>query len=589
MTDNGTNGSHLKNRDISSILEEWLFLTEDQGGALARCCEPGLTVDNWTLSRVKGALKGKKVILVFPYIGDREKDQFEVLGLARAAEPAALRVWRPVGLGDEQTPDLKALGARYSLAEMLWWDKPWEYDAPPAPPEKRLGWPCTDYGNAERMANRYGSVMRFCHPWKKWLVWSGQRWGIDDVGKVDVLAKQTIRRILDEAAAAFDTEERKMLAHWAVKCETAGRVTSLMKLVRTEFRIPILPCFLDPDPWLFNCPNGTVNLKTGKMKNHDRSDMITRMSPVEFDPAAECPLWETTINRIFNGDDDLIGFVQRLFGLCLTGDVSEQILPIFYGEGGNGKSTMLNALLDVMGPDYAIAAPPGLLFATKTDKHPTDKASLFGMRLVVDMESAESARLNEAVVKQLTGSDRISARRMREDFWTFLPTHKLIIGTNSQPAIQETKNAIWRRLKLVPFNVEIPEAEQDGGLPEKLRAEYPGILAWCSRGCVEWVQGGLKTPEVVKLATAEYRTEEDTLGRFLVDECLAAPSVRERANRLYQKYRTVSEAVGQFPLTQTAFTRAMKKRGHDTLRSNGTWILGITLHSHETSDSDATY
>lgn len=587
MTEPHRNGNgQLKHKDISSICEDWIFLVEDHAGVLARCCDPGLTVDLWSNA---GQIKDKKAILVFPHVGDHKKDQFEVLGIARAAKPALLRVWTPFGLGDEQTPDLKALGSRYSLAELLFWDKPWEYDAPPAPPEKRTGWPCTDYGNAERMASRYGAVIRFCHPWKKWLVWNGQRWGTDDVGKVDVLAKQTIRRILDEAAGAFDTEERKALASWAVKCETAGRVTSLMKLVRTEFKIPILPSFLDPDPWLFNCPNGTVNLKSGRMREHDRSDMITRMSPVEFDIEAECPLWESTIDRIFNSDEDLISFVQRLFGICLTGDVSEQILPIFFGEGGNGKSTILNALLDIMGPDYAIAAPPGLLFTTKGDKHPTDKASLFGMRLVVDMESAESARLNEAVVKQLTGSDRISARRMREDFWTFNPTHKLIIGTNNQPAIQETKNAIWRRLKLVPFTVEIPESEQDGSLPEKLRAEYPGILAWCSRGCVDWVQGGLRTPSVVKAATAEYRAEEDALGSFIEDECITDSSVRCRASQLYQRYRKGLEGFGMVNLTQTAFGRAMAKRGFEKHSSNGIWYLGIALRQKEESEEHASY
>jgi putative DNA primase/helicase len=350
-----------------------------------------------------------------------------------------------------------------------------------------------------------------------------------------------------------------------------------------------LPAALDPSPWLFNCPNGTIDLRTGNMKGHERGDLITRMSPVDFDPVSTCPIWDETISRIFAGDSGLIRFVRQIFGMALTGDVSTQILPIFFGEGGNGKSTVLNALLDIMGPDYAIVAPPGLLFSKNNEGHPTDKASLFGMRLVVDFESAEGARLNEALVKQLTGSDRISARRMREDFWTFLPTHKLVLCTNNQPAITETKNAIWRRLKLVPFTVEIPESEQKADLPKLLQAEFPGILAWCVRGCVDWVTNGLKTPETVARATAEYRAEEDALGSFIADECITGPGLRVKASKLYHRYRSNMDRSGLVSSTMTAFGRSMTKKGYEKISSNGKWYLGIDLRSDDGDSSDGSY
>lgn len=450
----------------------------------------------------------------------------------------------------------------------------------PSPKKLRPGWACTDLGNAERMASHFGPVMRYCKPWKNWLTWNGQRWALDDLGRINVMAKATMRRIYEEAANARDQAEREMYAKWAIKCESAAKINSMLQLVCWESDIPILPATLDPNPWLFNCPNGTVDLETGKLRTHDRSDLITRMSPVEFDPSASCPLWEEFVNRIFAGNRDLIGFIQRLCGLALTGDVSEQILPIFFGEGGNGKSTLLNALLDIMGPDYAIMAPPGLLFAKQNEGHPTDKASLFGMRLVIDMESAEGARLNEAIVKQLTGSDRISARRMREDFWTFLPTHKLIVCTNNQPAIAETKNAIWRRLKLVPFTVEIPEAEQKADLPRLLKAEFPGILAWCVRGCVDWVTRGLQTPDVIQKATSEYRAEEDTLTAFINEECLIGDSYRVKASMFYRAYLDQLDQSGPVRVTQTSVGRAMKKKGFEKKISDGKWYIGIALRSN---------
>jgi putative DNA primase/helicase len=583
------NGHSKNNLDVSSILEDWLFLVREDPGALASAGKYGFNVDTWDKPNVIANLRGKKVIMVFSHFGEEHKDEFEALGAVREASPMLLRVWKPFGLGDEITPDLRSLSQRYCLSELLFWDKPWENPPPPITELRKAGWPCTDLGNAERMASRYGPVLRFCWPWKKWLTWDGQKWAQDEAGRVNVLAKSTVRKICEEAAAARDEDERKMYLGWGVKCEAAGRISNMLQLVRSEPRIPLLPAVLDPSPWLFNCPNGTIDLKTGRLNNHNRSDLITRMSPVEFDPGAECPLWEATVRRIFADDEDLIGFVQRLFGMCLTGDVSSQVLPIFYGEGGNGKSTILNALIDIMGPDYAIAAPPGLLFAKHSEGHPTDKASLFGMRLVVDLESAEGARLNEALVKQLTGSDRISARRMREDFWTFLPTHKLIIGTNSQPAIQETKNAIWRRLKLVPFTVEIPEAEQQKDLAARLREEFPGILSWCVRGCVEWVTNGLNTPESVQKATAEYRAEEDSLGTFIADECLLGDSYRIKASTLYKRYVDQLDHSGPNRISRQSFGRAMTKKGFKKSLSNGKWYLGIDLRSDTQEADDGSY
>lgn len=358
----------------------------------------------------------------------------------------------------------------------------------------------------------------------------------------------------------------------------------MLNRAASEPGIPVTPEQLDADPWLLNVQNGTVNLRTGTLQPHDRRDLITAMAPVEYDPHGKCPLWRSTLEKILPGDD-LRGFFQRLCGVALTGDCSEQILPILYGVGANGKSTVLNVLLEILGNDYGISAPPGLLILKRGEPHPTERAILHGKRLVVDVESAEGARLHETLVKQLTGSDKITARRMHEDFWSFAPTHKLMLCTNHKPEIRETKAAIWRRVKLVPFTVTIPESEQIKDLPQRLRAEYPAILAWCVHGCIKWQKTGLQEPEEVTSATREYRAEQDTLGEFLTTECVAnvalKDQLRSKAGVLYERYRKFTEGSGEPALSQKAFGSALMERGFERFTNNGTWYRGIGLRSDE--------
>ncbi len=578
------NGHAMGEKDDFSILNDWLFLVREEPGVLARATEVGLEVDTWDRPGIGRTIKGRNVIVVLSQIGDDRQAEFEAYNVIKAAGAAIVKVWKPFSLGGDKTRTLKELATRYDLAGLLWADRPWEYAPWTDAPHKRPTWPCTDLGNAERMASRYSPVLRYCQPWKKWLVWNGQRWEPDCMGKVNAMAKATMRKILGEASGEPDKEERKRLAAWAIRCESSSKIESMLKLAWSEERVPIMPGDLDPDHWLLNCENGTINLRTGELNSHDRGDMITRMAPVEFDMDAKCPIWEQAVQKIFAGCEPVISFVRRLCGIALTGDVTEQILPIFYGSGANGKSTVLATILDILGSDYAIMAPPGLLFQRHGDNHPTERACLFGKRLVVDMESAEGARLNEPLVKQLTGSDRIEARRMREDFWSFIPTHKIIMGTNHRPEIKETKNAIWRRVKLVPFKVEIPEMEQILDLPARLKVEYPGILAWCVRGCLDWQDGGLRTPKEVKDATAEYRADQDTLGCFFEELCITNPSAAARSSQLYERYSKFTEGSGEKPMNQKSFGVAMIERGFERYTNNGTWYRGIGLRSEHSDD-----
>lgn len=437
----------------------------------------------------------------------------------------------------------------------------------------------TDIGNGERLAEQHGKNLRYCWPWSKWLKWTGRRWKLDDTGAVAKLAKETARSIYSEAAACIDENERKATAKWAACSEKRDRLSAMIDLARSEPGIPVLPEQLDRDPWLLNCKNGTLDLRTGNLRKHQREEYLSKLCPTPYDPAAECPTWEAFLQRIFGGDGELTGFVKRLAGYFVTGSVRDHILPIFWGSGSNGKSTLLGALLKVMGPDYSIKAAPDMLMIRRGEHHPTERADLFGKRLVAAVETQEGGRLNESLIKDLTGGDRQRARRMREDFWEFAPTHKLVLATNHKPTIKDTTHSTWRRVKLVPFQVVIPDEEQDHDLPAKLEAEARGILRWIVDGCLEWQQHGLPEPEAVKTATGEYRENQDALGPFLSECCLQHPGATVRAKDLYEVYKRHSTDAGEEPLSQRKFGEALTERGFDRFTSNGTWYRGIDLNT----------
>jgi putative DNA primase/helicase len=330
-----------------------------------------------------------------------------------------------------------------------------------------------------------------------------------------------------------------------------------------------------------------------------------------YDRDATCPTWERFLATIFPatsdaaeeaGDAELITFVQRLLGLCLTGDVREHLLPVLWGTGANGKSTLVNVLLEMLGRDYSMKAPPNLLMARRGESHPTERADLFGRRLVVCSETPEGRRLNEALVKDMMGGEPIRARRMREDFWEFVPTHKVLLCTNHRPIILGTDEGIWRRLRLIPFEVTFwdpndpsikgryrpAHLKQDKELPGKLRLELPGILAWCVRGCLDWQRDGLTLPERVRVATAEYRSGEDVLGQFIIECCLVGkdPAYRVKASDLYTRYRAWCEAGGERPSSPRILGASMTERGFERLVSNGTWYLGIALRDSDPQENE---
>jgi len=425
--------------------------------------------------------------------------------------------------------------------------------------EPPIGRTLTETGNAERLVDQRGRDIHFCHLWNAWLHWDGRRWKRDTTGTVRRWSKDVVRSIYAEAARIENGEIRAATVQHAKTSEKAASRAAMLKNAEVETGIPIEPDEMDRDGFLFNVQNGTVDLRTGKLKPHDRCDTITKLGRVFYDAAATAPTFMAFLERVLP-EPDVRAFLQRAVGYCLTASMAAQCLFFLYGGGANGKSTLLTLLGLLLG-EYARHAAPELLTHTKNDRHPTELADLFGARLVTSVEVDEGKRLAETLIKQMTGGDPMKGRFMRADFFEWMPTHKLWLAANHRTEIRGTDYAIWRRIHLIPFTVTIPENERDADLPAKLAAELPGILNWAIAGCLEWQRSGLGVPQVVRDATNEYRQEQDVLADFIGERCILDRQAWVPSNALYKTYEAWGEAGGDQPLKTTAFGRRLTERG----------------------------
>ncbi len=425
--------------------------------------------------------------------------------------------------------------------------------------------PATDTGNAERLVRLHGADLRHVHTWGRWLAWDGRRFAPDTSGEVQRRAKATVRAAYAEAAQIGDAEKRKALVSWARKSESRVRIDAMIGLARSEPGVPVAHGDLDADPLALVVENGTLDLTTGRLREHRRADLATKMAPVAFDETAKAPLWCAFLERILP-DAEVRAFVQRAAGYSLTGETGEQVLFLAWGSGANGKSTFVEALLAMLG-DYGIKTQAETLLAKRENAIPNDVAALRGARFVAAVESEEGRRLAEVRVKELTGGDTVSARFMRAEWFTFQPVCKLWLATNHRPTVRGTDEAIWRRLRLIPFNVTVPAAERDRTLLARLRGDLPGILAWAVEGCLEWQRDGLKPPDAVMAATSSYRAEQDVIGAFLADRCVIAPGVFVTSADLYRSYRAWAEGAGEDMLTKRALGLVLRDRGFDAERA----------------------
>jgi P4 family phage/plasmid primase-like protien len=418
---------------------------------------------------------------------------------------------------------------------------------------------CTDYGNAERLVARHGADLRYVHAWKSWLVWDGSRWKPDATDEVERRAKETTRAMFRAAADVDDDDRRRALALHARKSESGPRLTEMVKRARSEPGVPIEPGELDRDRMALCVRNGIVDLRTGELHEHDRAALHTKQAPINYRADAAAPTWERFLREIMPSAEDR-AFLQRAVGYSLTGDVSEHVLFVLHGTGQNGKSVFLEAIRAAMG-DYAQQAPPELIVARRGGGVPADVARLHGARFVTASETEDGSRLAESLVKQLTGGDRVVARRLYADFFEFDPTHKIWLATNHKPQVFGSDEAIWRRIRLVPFEVTIPKDRRDKRLAHTLRTELPGIVAWAVEGCLEWQRYGLGESTNVLAATAEYRSESDVFGAFLEDTCVVGEAETVAAQSLYQEYEIWASNSNLRPMSMVAFGRKLAERG----------------------------
>jgi putative DNA primase/helicase len=461
------------------------------------------------------------------------------------------------------------------------------YDFPPKPEmdqfhaeEYSAGYELTDLGNADRFYRDCNEMVRYSVEQNNWMIWDGTRWVLDRQEKIYDLAGKAVRSIFNEARNAVVKEEAARLSKWALRSQDKVQIEHMLALAKNK--VAVLINQFDRDPWLLNCQNGTVELRTGLLMTHDPGDLITKTVNARYIPDAKCPTWTAFLGRIMGGNVETIRFLQRAIGYSITGQTIEQIMFILYGGGANGKSTFLETLARLLGDGYATGTPTESIMQKRFDGGiPNDLARLKGARLVNINEVERGRRMAESKIKAMTGGDTVTARFMRGEFFDFIPEFKLWLRANHKPVITGTDNAIWRRIRLIPFEVEIPKDEQDPYLMDKLSQEYEGILAWAVAGCLDWQRERLNPPEKVVNATSKYRNEMDTIGNFLDEKTEAGESVLSKI--LYQAYTSWCEDSGDRPLTQRAFSQTLTEKGFENKHTmRGNVFMGISIaEKHE--------
>jgi putative DNA primase/helicase len=420
----------------------------------------------------------------------------------------------------------------------------------------------TDLGNAQRLVKRHGENIRFIHEWGKWIIWSGNRWEVDNDGAVVRLAKETVTEMYSEALQITNQSQRDALIRHALKSQAEPRLNAMVSLTESEIEVVLSAKLLDADPWLFGAQNGVIELKTGEFRAGRREDLITKQAGVCYDPDAGCPEWVKFLGTITGGDKQLQAYLRRVNGYCLTGSVREEVAFVGYGTGNNGKSTYRETQHALLG-DYALAADAGLLIERKNPGGATEEiARLKGRRFVAINETKENDQLNEARIKFITSQDTITARFLYGHLFDFFPTHKTFVTTNHKPIVRGTDEGIWRRLHLIPFTVTIPENAVEKDFRERhLMPELAGILNWAIQGAAAYLKEGLNPPAVVRAATDEYRHDMDVVGQWLEERCVRDPGAKTPTSVAYSNYKFWAEDEIGWTLSQIRWRRNLTDRG----------------------------
>ena len=464
----------------------------------------------------------------------------------------------------------------YGLAHEQGWvgDAQAEFDILPIEEEAARLPRFSDNDLVIQVIKRHGDELRFLPHSGKFLLWDGSHWQVDQMNGADATVICVLRAQSQLAVRVIRKPSKA--ERTALRIASANCYTNVMKLLKAESEILLSPEECDADQWLLGVPGGTVDLRTGRTIAPDPTHHITMSTSVA--PAHGDPLrWNSFLDEASGGDFELISYLQRLCGYLLTGSIREHCITFFHGSGGNGKSVFLNAVSEVLG-DYAGTAPMDTFLKSYGSRHPTDLAGLKGTRCVLAQETGEGRGWDEERLKSISAGDTISARFMHQNFFSYQPRFKLIFSGNHKPTISNLDAAMKRRINLVPFTC-VPKVV-DQQLPEKLKAEYPQILQWMIEGCRQWQEVGLNPPEKVRVATEEYFTEEDTLGRWINDNCRHDPLVKTETRELYGDFASWADFMGIRPGDEKKFVRGLVNRGYDRRkhpRSRRSMIEGLRL------------
>jgi putative DNA primase/helicase len=482
----------------------------------------------------------------------------------------------------EESPEERARKARERFRIVQ--DKEETADAV-APDDPHL----TDLGNAKRLVARHGQDLRFCGAQNAWLVWDGKHWAWDGSGEVERRAKETVVNLYREAADLAGKERHNLIDH-ARKSESATRIRAMIALAASEPSVPITMDELDADPSLLPCRNGTVELATGTFREHRREDLTTRLVPVDYDPLEDCDRWLAFLEEMVP-DAETRAWIQQFFGYAAAGGTSEHVVPIAHGRGGNGKSTIVDVISGVLGPYVVHADIESFLISRQASgggAATPDLARLKGARIVMASESGAGRKLNVSRIKDLAGGEPIVARELYGKPFEFTPHFSIWLSTNEKPDVPGNDFALWRRLRLIPFNVQIPDERRVLGLDQMiLHDEAPGVLNWILDGLWAWQKSGrLPSATAIELATEEYRIENDPIGQWIEAACDVDPSLSDSASGLYGAFKSWFEVAEptKKPMSQTVFGRELEKKGYakETMPGGYVWRNGLKLRPSAT-------